>query len=92
MDGLAFAVVQLAFYLQQEVQVFGHDGIGVNMYHGVIGREGVQQLMLYHLSDGGEDNVRCVGATVRGVEIPYHGTKDLAEAFLHIKRDVGEAR
>ena len=72
--------------------MLGHDGIGVNMYHGVIGREGVQQLMLYHLAGGGEGDVRSVGAAVRGVEIPYYSTKNLTEAFLHIKRDVVEAR
>ena len=78
-------------HFDDEMQMFGHDDIVLNLYHRIEGRDGVEQLVLHHLPDGRQRRMRRIGAAVGGGEGSHDGTEGLPEALCHMQGDVVDA-
>ena len=74
------------------MDVLGHDNVILDGDHGVVRGDGVEQLVLHHLPEGGEGDAGCIGAAIGRAEVAHHGTEGVAEVICHMQGDVVDAR
>ena len=88
---LAMRAEEAVLHLKQEVQVLGHDDIGVDGDHGIAGTDAMEQLVLHHLSEGRERSAGCIGAAIGCIRVAHHGAQRLPKGIYHMQGDVVDA-
>ena len=70
---------------QDEMQVLGHDDVGIDRYHRIMGGDGCRQLVRHHGADRSQSDGGAVGIST------YNRTKGMAHAVCHMQGDVVDA-
>lgn len=71
--------------------MIGHDDMLLDRHHGIVGVDGGEQLVFYHLPYPRQRGAWCIGAAVGGIERAHHSTEGLAQGLCHMHGDVVEA-
>ena len=91
MDRLAGAAEQGAGDVQQDVDVVGHDDVGVGQHHWIMGGDALLQLLLDHCADRREHDAGCLGMTVGMADFSRDAAQQRALLPVHAHGDVVEA-